>query len=56
MANIWKKNLLEDLVLEEVEFRLVKEFLLEIKKEFGEGNEKLVKVCYSKGWSRKKRL
>ena len=35
---------MEDLELEEVEFRLVGEFLLELKKEFGEGDEELVKV------------
>jgi len=41
---VWKKNLLENLKLEEAEFRLVGDFLLELRKEFGENNEKLVKV------------
>jgi len=40
--------LLENLVPEEVEFRLTKKFLLEIKKEFGGGNKELVKLCHSK--------
>jgi len=40
---------LENLISGEVEFRLAKEFLLEIKKEFGGGNEELVKVCHLKG-------
>jgi len=37
--------MLEDLELREIEFRLVGEFLLELKKEFGGGDEKLVKVA-----------
>ena len=42
--NAWKKNLLEDLESEEVEFGSVGEFLLELKKEFGGGDEELVKI------------
>jgi len=37
--------LLEDLELEEIKFRSAGEFLLELKKEFGGGNEELVKVA-----------
>jgi len=36
---------LEDLELREVEFRLVREFLLELKKKFSKGDEKLVKAA-----------
>ena len=42
--NVWKKNLLEDLESEEVEFRSAGEFLLELKKEFGGEDEELVKI------------
>jgi len=44
LVNVWKKNLLEDLESEEVEFRSAGEFLLELKKEFGGGDEELVKI------------
>ena len=45
MANVWKKNLLEDLELGELKFGLVGKFLLELKKNFGKRDEKLVKVA-----------
>ena len=44
-ADIWKKNLLEDLEIVEVEFKSVKEFLLALRKEFGGGDKKSVKVA-----------
>jgi len=37
--------LLENLESGEVEFRLARKFLLELKKEFGKGNEESVKVA-----------
>jgi len=36
-ANVWKENVLEELEAEELEFKTVGKFLVEIKKEFGEG-------------------
>ena len=44
-ADIWKKNILEDLESGEVEFELVEEFLLELKKKFERENEESVKVA-----------
>ena len=44
-ADVWKKNLLEDLESEEVEFKSVGQFLMELKKEFSRGDEKSVKVA-----------
>ena len=41
---MWKENVLEELEAGELEFETVGEFLAEIKKEFGRGDEKLVKV------------
>ena len=38
-----KRNLLEDLELEKIKFKLTKEFLMELKK-FGGENKELVKV------------
>jgi len=45
LANVWKKNILEDLELEKVEFKPVREFLLELKKEFSGEDGELVKVA-----------
>ena len=39
-----KKNVLKDLKLEKVEFKLAEKFLLVLKKEFGGRDEELVKV------------
>ena len=44
-ANVWKENVLEELEAGELEFKTVGEFLAEIKKEFGGGEEKLVKAA-----------
>ena len=43
-ADVWKENVLEELEAEELEFKTVGEFLAEIKKEFGEGEEESVKA------------
>ena len=43
-ADVWKENVLKKLKAEELEFETVGEFLAEIKKEFGEGEEELVKA------------
>ena len=45
LADIWKENMLEELEAEELEFETVREFLAEIKKEFREGEEELVKAA-----------
>ena len=42
---MWKKNLLEDLETEEVEFESVGKFLLELKRELREGNKEPVKMA-----------
>ena len=44
-ADICKENVLEDLEKEIIEYKSVGEFLMAIKKEFGGGDEKLVKVA-----------
>jgi len=40
-----KENIIEELETEEIEFKLAGEFLAEIKKEFGGGDEESVKVA-----------
>ena len=45
LADIWKENILEDLEEGLIEYELVGEFLMAIKKEFGGGDKKSVKVA-----------
>ena len=45
MADIWKENILKDLEVGLLEYETVGEFLMNIRKEFGEGEEKSVKVA-----------
>ena len=44
-ADIWKENVIEELKTGEIEFETAEEFLSEIKKEFGGGDEELAKVA-----------
>ena len=44
-ADIWKENVLEELEAGELEFETVGEFLVEVKKEFGGGEEESVKAA-----------
>jgi len=43
-ANVWKENLMEELESGEVEYESIEEFFTSLKKEFGGGEEELVKV------------
>ena len=45
LADIWKENIIEEIETGEMEFELAREFLAEIKKEFGGGNEESVKIA-----------
>jgi len=45
LAKIWKKNVLEDLEPENLEYEIAEKFLADLKREFGEENEKAVKVA-----------
>jgi len=38
-ADIWKENVMEEIEIGEIEFESAGEFLAEIKREFGEGDE-----------------
>jgi len=44
-VDIWKENVLEDLEEGQLEYKTVGKFLADIKKEFGGGDEELVKVA-----------
>jgi len=44
-ADIWKENVMEELESEEVEYESAEEFLTSLKKEFGGGEEELMKVA-----------
>jgi len=43
-VGIWKENILEDLEAGLLKYKMVKEFLIEIKKKFGEKDKETVKV------------
>jgi len=44
-ADVWKENVMEELESGEVEYESAEEFLISLKKEFGGGEEELVKVA-----------
>jgi len=45
LVDIWKENVLEELEAGEVEYKSVGKFLVEIKKEFGGGDEESLKIA-----------
>jgi len=44
LADIWKKNIIEDLENNSLVFATMKEFLTDFKQEFGRGDDKMIKV------------
>ena len=44
-ADVWKENIMEELKSGKIEYELVEEFLTSLKREFGEREEKSVKVA-----------
>ena len=56
MADVWKENILEDLEVGELEFELVGELLVEIKKEFGIEEKESVKVAELRGLEQEERI
>ena len=44
-ADVWKKNVMEELETEEIEYETAEEFLISLKKEFGEGEKESVKAA-----------
>ena len=44
LADIQKENILENLKAENLEYRTTEEFLEDLKKEFGKGNNKTMKI------------
>ena len=45
LVDIWKENVIENLEGGLLEYKIVREFLVDIKKEFREGNKESVKVA-----------
>jgi len=45
LADVWKENVMEELESEEIEYKSVEEFLTSLRKEFGGGEEELVKAA-----------
>jgi len=44
-ADVWKENIMEELELGEVEYKLAEKFLMSLKKEFGREEEESVKAA-----------
>ena len=44
MVDVWKEYILEDLKGDLLEYELVREFLADIRKEFGGGNKEIMKI------------
>ena len=44
-ADVWKGNVMEKLEAGEIEYETAEEFLMSLKKEFGRGEEELVKAA-----------
>jgi len=47
-VDIWKKNVMEDLENRVLEFTMVRDFLTDLKQEFGNENNEFVKVAEMK--------
>jgi len=45
LVDVWKENMLENLEGGLLEYEIVGEFLTDIREEFGEGDEEMVKVA-----------
>ena len=44
LTDVWKENILEDSETKELEYVIVREFLVDLKKEFGREDVKTIKV------------
>ena len=55
-VDIWKKNVLEDLKNRSLEFMIVEEFLIDLKKEFSSGDNKTMKVMKLKKVEQENRM
>ena len=44
-ADVWKENIMEELESGKIEYESVEEFLVSLKKEFGGGEEEVIKVA-----------
>lgn len=55
-VDIWKKNVLEDLENRSLEFMIVEEFLIDLKKEFSSRDNKTMKVMELKKVEQENRM
>ena len=56
LADTWKENIIENLENESLEFAPVEEFLMDLKKEFGEEDNKIIKVAELKKVEQRNRM
>ena len=50
LADVWKENILKDLKVKLLEYKIVGKFLADIKKEFRERDKETVKVTQLEGF------
>ena len=55
-VDIWKENILEDLEVGSLEYETVEEFWTDLKKEFGGGDNKTIKVTELKRIEQESRM
>ena len=55
-ADIWKKNIMKDLESESLSYAMVREFLLDLKEDFGGGDDKIIKVAELKNMEQEKKM
>ena len=56
MADVWKENMLEDLEGGLLEYKNIGEFLADIRKQFGRGDEESVKVAELRRLEQKRKI
>lgn len=56
MAGIWTKNVIKNLKSESLSYTTVGEFLLDLKEDFGRGDNKMIKVAELKRVEQEKKM
>ena len=55
-VNIWKENIIKDLESRELEYVIVEEFLIDLKKEFEKGDNETMKIAELKKVEQESRI
>ena len=55
-ADIWKEKILEDLEVDTLEYAMIEEFLVDLKKEFSKRDNKIIKMAELKKVEQRSRI